>query len=126
MSVFSEVFNDAARPMLADQFAGTTSGPGAAVYQISGQDDIAVSIARGPERLAEDTGEQRGRSNRRRLKVVLFTKITDLSIGALLKIGEVQWSIDDFVVLPESDDGFAVLQLVRTARIERTRPGYRV
>lgn len=122
MSVFSQVFNDAVRPMLADQFAETTT----AAYQVGGQDDIAVSIARGPERLAEDPGDQRGRSNRRRMKVVLFTKITDLSIGALLKIGDVQWSVDDFVVLPESDDGFAVLQLVRTARIERTRPAYRV
>ena len=122
MSVFSQVFNDAVRPMLADQFAETTT----AAYQVSGQDDIAVSIGRGPERLAEDPGDQRGRSNRRRMKVVLFTKITDLSIGAVVKIGEVQWSVDDFVVLPESDDGFAVLQLVRTARIERTRPAYRV
>ncbi len=120
MSVFSNVFNDAALPVLAEQFAETQS----ATYRARGSPEVAVTIGRGPERVTEDPDHRSGRIKQRTQVVLLFTSV-DLKLGAELEIESVTWAVLDFTVLPASADGFARLRLTRGGQLERTGQGYR-
>lgn len=120
MSVFSTIFNDSARPVLSEHLASTVT----ALFRVPGRDDVTVTIARGPERMTEEPDDQSGRKTRHRQRVLLFSTV-DLQIGALLVLDDVEWSIENFVKLPDSADGFAKLELRQAGQIERTRPGYR-